>query len=209
VRPFFGFIVPPHHIVHATIMVVVFEAITLYFILHAIGVTTATTSLEDAIADDATLNEPTSYRTRSVRSTKNKESSRSMIFPGTNWCGKGWKVSGYSNLGAYSGADKCCRQHDLGCPYSIAAGETKYGLYNFKFYTISHCTCDERFRSCLNMVNSANANMVGQFFFNLIRIPCFTFAKKTRCTSWTWWGKCLKEETKMTGVIRPPVDYST
>ena len=45
-------------------MVVVFEAITLYFILHAIGVTTATTSLEDAIADDATLNEPTSYRTR-------------------------------------------------------------------------------------------------------------------------------------------------
>ena len=67
-----------------------------------------------------------------------------MIFPGTNWCGKGWKVSGYSNLGAYSGADKCCRQHDLGCPYSIAAGETKYGLYNFKFYTISHCTCDER-----------------------------------------------------------------
>ena len=81
---------------------------------------------------------------RSVRSTKTKESSRSMIFPGTNWCGKGWKVSGYSNLGAYSGADKCCRQHDLGCPYSIAAGETKYGLYNFKFYTISHCTCDER-----------------------------------------------------------------
>ena len=88
---------------------------------------------------------PPRHPRRNRRSSSSSSLSvTAMRMPGTNWCGKGWKVSGYSNLGAYSGADKCCRQHDLGCPYSIAAGETKYGLYNFKFYTISHCTCDER-----------------------------------------------------------------
>ena len=51
-----------YEVCSTTIMVAVFEAITLYFILHAIGVTTATTSLEDAISDNA-VNEP-SYRTR-------------------------------------------------------------------------------------------------------------------------------------------------
>ena len=64
--------------------------------------------------------------------------------PGTNWCGKGTQAAGYNHLGAYGGADKCCRQHDLGCPAYITSGESSYGLYNYKMYTLNHCTCDER-----------------------------------------------------------------
>ena len=66
------------------------------------------------------------------------------IFPGTNWCGAGTIAEEYSKLGSYGGADKCCRQHDLGCPAFIRSGHTKYGLYNYKMWTLNHCTCDER-----------------------------------------------------------------
>ena len=34
--------------------------------------------------------------------------------PGTNWCGKGWRVDSAMSMGGYAGADRCCRQHDLG-----------------------------------------------------------------------------------------------
>ena len=66
------------------------------------------------------------------------------IMPGTNWCGRGFQANGYRDLGSYGGADKCCRQHDLGCPAWIPSGQTRYGLYNYKYYTMNHCTCDER-----------------------------------------------------------------
>ena len=80
----------------------------------------------------------------SVLSRVERSTADAMMFPGTNWCGRGARVNGYSHLGTYSGADKCCRQHDLGCPYFISSGDTKYGVYNWKLYTMSHCTCDER-----------------------------------------------------------------
>jgi len=145
----------------------------------------------------------------SESSSKNHFLKEGAIFPGTNWCGAGTIAEEYSKLGSYGGADKCCRQHDLGCPAFIRSGHTKYGLYNYKMWTLNHCTCDERFRSCLKMVNSARADMVGRFFFNVIRIPCFVFSKTEKCTSWTWWGKCIHKEKKRHAVLRQPMSYAT
>ncbi len=64
-----------------------------------------------------------------------------------------------------------------------------------------------RFRSCLRMVNSARADMVGRFFFDIIRIPCFVFSEVKKCTSWTWWGRCRQEEMSRQAVLRPPMSY--
>ena len=79
-------------------------------------------------------------------------------------------------MGGYSGADRCCRQHDLGCPISLEPGKTEYGLTNVRFHTVMHCDCDERFSSCLKMARTESANIVGNLFFNVAHIPCFVFS---------------------------------
>ncbi|XP_023320578.1 uncharacterized protein LOC111695465 isoform X3 [Eurytemora carolleeae] len=84
---------------------------------------------------------------------ENKSFLDTVRMPGTQWCGKGWRTDSFSKLGGYSAADRCCRQHDLGCQISIQAGQTKYGLTNYRFHTVMHCTCDDRFRSCLKMTH--------------------------------------------------------
>ena len=76
--------------------------------------------------------------------SSNSQMKQAAIFPGTNWCGKGTIANEYSKLGSFGGADKCCRQHDLGCPAYIKSGNEDYGLYNYKLWTLNHCTCDER-----------------------------------------------------------------
>ena len=76
--------------------------------------------------------------------SSNSQMKQAAIFPGTNWCGKGTIANEYSKLGSFGGADKCCRQHDLGCPAYIKSGQEDYGLYNYKLWTLNHCTCDER-----------------------------------------------------------------
>ena len=98
--------------------------------------------------------------------------------PGTNWCGKGWRADNALDMGGYAGADRCCRHHDLGCPISIEPGATEYGLTNPRIHTVMHCSCDERFRSCLKMARTQAADIVGNLFFNIIDIPCFVFSKQ-------------------------------
>ena len=98
--------------------------------------------------------------------------------PGTNWCGKGWRADNPLDIGGYAGADRCCRHHDLGCPISIEPGATEYGLTNPRIHTVMHCSCDERFRSCLKMARTQAADIVGNLFFNIIDIPCFVFSKQ-------------------------------
>ena len=73
---------------------------------------------------------------------------------------------------------RCCRHHDLGCPLSIEPGATEYGLTNERIHTVMHCSCDERFRSCLKMARTQAADIVGNLFFNIIDIPCFVFSKQ-------------------------------
>jgi len=156
------------------------------------------------------FNNPNNTRYTVLPKGTNREKTMSdgARMPGTNWCGKGFRADAFSSLGSYSRADRCCRQHDLGCPESIPAGGEKYGLQNMRFHAIMHCTCDERFRSCLGMARSRAADIVGKMFFNVIRTPCFVFTRKKVCTQKTWWGKCIEHSKEKTAMWRNSIAYS-
>ncbi|XP_013789581.1 acidic phospholipase A2 PA4-like [Limulus polyphemus] len=128
------------------------------------------------------------------------------VLPGTNWCGSGNNGRDYRQLGAHAAADQCCRDHDH-CPYMIEGLSTKFGLFNFRFYTISYCKCDERFRSCLKLVGTTAANFVGRLFFNIIQTKCFLFRIERVCVTRSWWGGCLKYEEQRRGYIREGLRY--
>jgi len=131
----------------------------------------------------------------------------SLRMPGTHWCGKGWRTDSFYKLGGYSSADRCCRQHDLGCPISIQPGETKFGLTNIRVHTVMHCTCDDRFRSCLKMSRSAPGQIVANLFFNILNIPCFVFTKTEVCTERNWWGSCLNTKVMKKAVWRKSLPF--
>ena len=124
--------------------------------------------------------------------------------PGTLWCGKGWRTDGGQEVGGYAGADRCCRQHDLGCPLSIEPGEEKWGLTNTRYHTVMHCKCDQRFRSCLKMAKTQAADIVGNIFFNVGKTKCFVFEKRSKCTDYNWWGYCLSKAQVTQAVWRSP-----
>lgn len=65
------------------------------------------------------------------------------IAPNTKWCGSGQTANKYNDLGGASKADKCCRRHDH-CKFSIHGVTTKWRLFNYLPFTISHCNCDSR-----------------------------------------------------------------
>jgi len=131
----------------------------------------------------------------------------SVRMPGTNWCGKGWRTDSFNKLGGFSTADRCCREHDMGCAVSIQPGQKKFGLLNVRFHTVMHCDCDDRFYSCLKMSETPSGNIVGNLFFNLANIPCFIFQMSEVCTKWSFWGRCLDYEYKETAVWRKPFPY--
>ncbi|XP_053669210.1 uncharacterized protein LOC128719609 [Anopheles marshallii] len=122
-----------------------------------------------------------------------RDLSSMMRVPGTKWCGKGWSARNYVEMGGYSKADRCCRQHDLSCPFWILGFETKYNLFNWRVNTLMHCGCDERFRTCLKMADSSDANLVGKLFFNIVQMKCFVLKPETVCVKRTWWNKCEKK----------------
>lgn len=65
------------------------------------------------------------------------------IAPNTKWCGSGQTANKYTQLGGASKADKCCRRHDH-CKFNIHAMTTKWHYFNYRPFTISHCSCDMR-----------------------------------------------------------------
>lgn len=66
-----------------------------------------------------------------------------LIVPNTKWCGRGQLAEQYSQLGGASKADKCCRRHDY-CRFNIHGLTTKWDMFNYRPFTISHCNCDKR-----------------------------------------------------------------
>ena len=136
-------------------------------------------SLFSALKPNSSEASPSQLKLKYVAKGTNKERGwkDAVRMPGTNWCGKGWRADTARSMGGYSGADRCCRQHDLGCPISIEPGKTEYGLTNVRFHTVMHCDCDERFSSCLKMARTQAADIVGNLFFNVAHIPCFVFSK--------------------------------
>ncbi|CAH1112166.1 unnamed protein product [Psylliodes chrysocephalus] len=127
--------------------------------------------------------------------------------PGTKWCGKGYSADKYTRLGGFSKTDRCCRKHDLRCPFWINGFETKYGLFNWRINTLMHCNCDERFRACLKRVRSGDANMVGRLFFNVVQTKCFVLKPKKTCVRHSWWGKCEKFKIVKQAILRDNLPY--
>ncbi|XP_063701975.1 uncharacterized protein LOC134832017 isoform X1 [Culicoides brevitarsis] len=133
---------------------------------------------------------------------KKRDLSSMLRIPGTKWCGAGWSATKYAHLGGLSRADRCCRKHDTTCPYWILGFETKYGLFNWRVGTLMHCSCDERFRTCLKMADSADANMVGRVFFNVLQTKCFVLKPEKICKERSWWGQCTKKGMRKRAHIR-------
>lgn len=66
------------------------------------------------------------------------------IAPGTKWCGHKHLADEYLDLGGLSNVDRCCRRHDF-CPHAISGFSTKYHLFNYRPFAVSHCHCDRRY----------------------------------------------------------------
>ncbi|XP_037966654.2 uncharacterized protein LOC105391939 isoform X1 [Plutella xylostella] len=127
--------------------------------------------------------------------------------PGTKWCGKGYSATRYSQLGGYARTDRCCRVHDLRCPFWIGGMEKKYGIYNWRVNTLMHCRCDERFRACLKLADTSVSNMVGKLFFNVVQTKCFVLKPTKICTKRSWWGKCLQRGYRKQAFLRENLPY--
>ena len=64
--------------------------------------------------------------------------------PHTKWCGRGYTAGSFQDMGGLHEVDKCCRLHDMECPFYITSFDMKYGLRNWGITTWSHCSCDIR-----------------------------------------------------------------
>jgi len=93
------------------------------------------------------------------------------ILPGTNWCGMGDRATSYNDLGFESDIDICCRAHDF-CPIRLSAFSAGYGLFNWSFYTRSHCWCDQNFLDCLQQAESPLSSVVMKFYFSIMKTTC-------------------------------------
>ncbi|XP_069703766.1 uncharacterized protein [Periplaneta americana] len=128
------------------------------------------------------------------------------IAPDTKWCGHKHLASEYLDLGGLSNVDRCCRRHDL-CPHSIPGFSKKYHMFNFRPFSLSHCHCDRRFRTCLKMADTGPANIVGKLFFNIVQTKCFVLKPEKLCVKHSWWGKCLKYEYRKQAYLRDNIPY--
>ncbi|XP_011506277.1 PREDICTED: uncharacterized protein LOC105368844 [Ceratosolen solmsi marchali] len=139
--------------------------------------------------------------------TRRKRGIRELVIaPGTKWCGPHRLAYSYKDLGALDGLDRCCRRHDH-CPRAIAPFSERYGLFNYMPFTLSHCDCDERFRTCLKMTGTSSANVIGKIFFNMFQTKCFVMKPSKICMRRSWWGKCENFEYKKQGYLRDNLSY--
>ena len=53
-----------------------------------------------------------------------------------------------------------------------------HGLTNDRIHSVMHCSCDERFKSCLRMTRTQAADIVGNVFFNGANPPCFVLTHR-------------------------------
>ncbi|XP_072228794.1 group 3 secretory phospholipase A2 [Leuresthes tenuis] len=133
---------------------------------------------------------------------------RGFIVPGTLWCGSGNKAPSYADLGVFSDTDGCCREHDQ-CKHSILSFHSEFGVFNSNIFTMSHCDCDNKFRSCLREANDSIADVVGYTFFNLLKLQCFTFSHKLQCMQRNWFGMCKETQMALYADIHPPTLYES
>ncbi|KAJ3624675.1 hypothetical protein MTP99_018279 [Tenebrio molitor] len=80
---------------------------------------------------------------RQTDRSKDRRKRSIFIVPGTLWCGNDHDAKRYTQLGAISNTDKCCRRHDH-CKRNIPGFTTKFHYHNYSPFTLSHCYCDSR-----------------------------------------------------------------
>ncbi|XP_030006913.1 group 3 secretory phospholipase A2 [Sphaeramia orbicularis] len=133
---------------------------------------------------------------------------RGFIVPGTLWCGSGNKAPSYTDLGVFEDTDRCCREHDQ-CKYTILSFHSQFGVFNTNIFTMSHCDCDNKFRSCLTEANDSISDVVGYTFFNLLKMHCFEFSHKLQCTQRNWFGMCKETKMALYAEVHPPILYES
>jgi len=107
-----------------------------------------------------------------------------IIYPGTKWCGTGNVAEDLNDLGPLADLDACCRDHDL-CPDDLEPGQTRHNITNDSPFTMSHCDCNNKFRSCLVTVGSPEAKEVGQAYFSTGLFQCYRLDKPViQCKEW-------------------------
>ncbi|XP_068562523.1 group 3 secretory phospholipase A2-like [Cebidichthys violaceus] len=100
--------------------------------------------------------------------------------PFFRWCGPGNSSISDNNLGIFAETDSCCREHDH-CNHTIPAKQTRFGVDNDYWFTMSHCDCDNKFHSCLMQANESISDGLGHGYFNLGAVHCFEFTQKHPC----------------------------
>uniref|UniRef100_A0A3B5R1E4 phospholipase A2 n=1 Tax=Xiphophorus maculatus TaxID=8083 RepID=A0A3B5R1E4_XIPMA len=133
---------------------------------------------------------------------------RGFIVPGTLWCGSGNKAPSYADLGVFSDTDSCCREHDQ-CKHTILSFQSDFGVFNSNIFTMSHCDCDNKFRSCLMEANDSIADVVGYTFFNLLKMHCFTFSHRLQCAERNWFGMCKMTQMALYADVHSPTLYES
>nr|XP_032835543.1 uncharacterized protein LOC116957476 [Petromyzon marinus] len=131
---------------------------------------------------------------------------RGFTYPGTLWCGAGNSADNFDHLGEFEETDRCCRDHDH-CEHVIDAFRYKYGHRNLRWHTISHCACDHGFKQCLRRSNDTASLVMGQAYFNVISVPCFTLEEHEECAERSWLGWCQRHETVYRAVVRDQEPY--
>lgn len=102
------------------------------------------------------------------------------LLPGTKWCGLGDMASSYNDLGPKHRIDICCRAHDH-CPIRLKPFRNDYGVLNIGLYTKSHCDCDADFYRCLREAHSRTADMLGNLYFNVMKLQCMREERMKIC----------------------------
>ncbi|KAL4714725.1 hypothetical protein ACJJTC_002584 [Scirpophaga incertulas] len=139
---------------------------------------------------------------KSTLSRSRRSIRANFILPGTKWCGAGQLAESYAELGPDRKEDRCCRSHD-NCKLNILPFRRRFGEFNFRPYTISHC----RFRACLKLADTSVSNMVGKLFFNVVQTKCFVLKRVKVCTQRSWWGKCLRRGFTKQAYLRDNMPY--
>lgn len=136
------------------------------------------------------------------------------LIPGTKWCGLGDQASSYNDLGPKHRIDICCRAHDH-CPIRSKPFRNDYGVLNIGLYTKSHCDCDADFYRCLREVRSRTADMLGNLYFNVMKLQCMREERLKVCREMKpialGFERCVRyEESPVKTVFKfttPPIAY--
>ena len=88
---------------------------------------------------------------------------------------------------------------------TIPALGQRWGLFNGKLYTMSHCDCERAFHDCLKRVGNSAARMTYKIYFKWLRPSCFRVVEQRVCAEYTfnfWRLKWVCEKHEMGEVAK-------